>query len=121
MSYYGWSNHIIQKKSAALQTTLLHLLQFARLEAIHQNKIIILSYTENDNCVRVCAKDPYAIKRVFKLPSNYILQNNQPLGFHFYPDGRCLTPGTITLTFKGNPSYHHRVIINDSGRPRLSC
>lgn len=120
MSYSGWSNHVIQKKSTALQTTLLHLLQFARQEAIYQNKITVVSYSESDHCITIYSEEPSDVKRVFKLPQNNILHSNQPLGFRFHPEGRCLTPGTIMLIAKSDPRYQRKIIINDSGRPRLA-
>jgi hypothetical protein len=120
MSYSGWSNHVIQRKSAVLQTTLLHLFQYARQEAIYQNKIMIVSYSENDHCITVYSEKPFDVKRIFRLSQHNILHSNQPLGFRFHPEGRCLTPGTITLISKSDPRYQRNIIINDSGRPRLA-
>lgn len=120
ISYSGWSNHVIQKKSAVLQTTLFHLFQFARQEAIYQNKIMVVSYSANDHCITIYSEEPVTTERVFRLPQNNILHSNQPKGFRFHPEGRCLTPGTITLTSKNEPCYQRKIIINNSGRPRLS-
>lgn len=120
MSYSGWSRYVIQKKSVVLQTTLHHLLQFARHEAIVQNKIVIVIYSSDQHHITVSAQNSPAINRVWVLPPHYVLHTNQPLGFYFDPQGRCLTPGTLTLTAQQHPHYQRKIIINDSGRARLS-
>lgn len=120
ISYSGWSHHVIQKKSVALQTSLVHLLQFARHEAIVQNKIIHVAYSSDQHQIMVSIQDPVVIQRILILPTHYVLHSNQSLGFYFNPEGRCLTPGTMILIPEQSPQYQRKIIINDSGRARIA-
>jgi Tfp pilus assembly protein FimT len=126
MSYHGFSQLLLYQKQKQVMSTTFHALQYAKQEAVHQRQIIRVGPLAND-CTKtwkgglsVTHRDPtdknkWFVKR--QIDQTISLHSNQPCGFTFMPDGRCSTPGTLTLL--GENSQTTQIIINDSGRVRI--
>lgn len=126
MSYHGFSHHLAYQKQKQVISTTFHALQYAKQEAIHQHQHIRVGPLGN-HCAKtwkgglsVTHLDPTDKNKW--LPTRQIeqtisLHSNQPCGITFMPDGRCSTPGTLTLL--GANSQITQIVINDSGRVRI--
>lgn len=101
---------------------LLHVLQFARQEAIYSANIVFVAPSSTPDTTRwphtlTVFSHTHCI-RSFALPKTISLFSNQITGFQFSATGHCLTPGTLTLV---GEKTTYRIVINDGGRARVEC
>lgn len=122
----NWHNFFASQLQADETNRIFHSLQFARLEAIKQNRVVSLCGTQNfmdcqENWAQgfiIFIHQPSKLKilRQEQFSKKSSITSGNLKVIRFAKDGRCLTRGTITVK---NAHKFSKIILYDSGRIRV--